>query len=333
MATKRDYYEILGIKKGASEAEIKSAYRQLARKHHPDIDKSPGASEKFKEIGEAYQVLSDPQKRGAYDQFGHSAFDPSTSSGPFGRGAGGPFGGGSGWQTYTWSSGGGTSGGGPNVQFDFGGFEDPFELFEQIFGGGSPFGSAFRRRPTYQMSISFDEAMKGITKEIEVESRNSQGRIVRNRMRIKVPAGVDNGTRIRFGPSTDGLDIIFNVSRNPQFLREGADIFSEITVSIPQLVLGDIFEVETVQGKVKVRVPPGTQPGSLVKLKGKGAPRLGATHGSPRSAGGAGHGDHYVRVNLDVPKNPSKQEKQLYEELYKLGGPPHGEASKKKGWF
>src|SRR3989338_5155362 len=160
MATKRDYYEILGVSKNASDAEIKSAYRRLARKHHPDIDKSAGATERFKKIGEAYQVLSDLQKKGAYDQFGHAAFDRSA-----GAGAGGfnPFGGGQGgWQTYSWSSGGGN----PNIQFDFGGFEDPFDLFEQIFGGaGSPFGQAFKRRPTYQMSISFDEAIKGVTKE------------------------------------------------------------------------------------------------------------------------------------------------------------------------
>ena len=116
---------------------------------------------------------------------------------------------------------------------------------------------------------------------------------------------------MRFGD----LDIAFNVGRNLEFLREGADIFSEITINIPQLVLGDVFEVNTVQGKMKVKVPPGTQPGSLVKLKGKGAPKLND-----------GHGDHYVRVNLEVPKNPSKQEKQLYEELYNL-------SSKKKGWF
>ena len=300
---KRDYYEILGVKKGVSEVEIKSAYRQLARKHHPDLDKSVGADVRFKEIGEAYQVLSDPQKKAAYDQMGHAAFERGGGGNPF-AGGGNPFGGG--YQQYSWSS----SAGGPNVQFDFGGFEDPFELFEQIFGGG--FGSAMRRRPSYQMSLTFDEAMKGVTKEVEVESRTQSGRLERKRMRIKVPAGVDNGTKIRFGD----LDIVFNVNRNPEFLREGADIFSEITINIPQLVLGDIFEVETVQGKVKVKVPPGTQPGSLVKLKGKGAPRLGAH----------GHGDHYVRVNLDVPKNPSKQEKQLYEELYNLG-------TKKKGWF
>ncbi len=302
MANKRDYYEILGVKKGASADEIKSAYRQMARKHHPDIDKTAGASERFKEIGEAYQVLSDPQKKQSYDQFGHAAFDRGAGGGgnPF-AGGGNPFSGG--WQQYSTS-------GNPNIEFDFGGFEDPFQLFEQIFGGG--FGAQMRRRPTYQLNISFDEAIKGVTKEVEIESRNSQGRLERKRMKIKVPPGADNGTKMRFGD----VEIVFSVARNPEYLREGADIFSEININIPQLVLGDIFEVNTVQGQVKVKVPPGTQPGSLVKLKGKGAPRLG----------GVGHGDHYVRVNLDVPKNPSKQEKQLYEELRNI-------SSKKKSWF
>ncbi len=290
MAAKRDYYEILGVSKNASEAEIKSAYRKLARQHHPDIDKSPGAGEKFKELSEAYQVLSDPSKKSNYDQFGH------TAPNPFGEGG----------QHYSWSSGGNpfgsAQGGSPNIQFDFGGFEDPFELFEQIFGMGG-FGARARNRPTYTMDIKFDEAVHGVAKQIQVEGR---------KMTIKVPAGVDNGTRMRF----NDLDIVFHVSRHPEFIREGADIFSEIKVSIPQLVLGDIFEVTTVTEKVKVKVPPGTQPGSLVRLKGKGMPRLNSSS----------HGDHFVRVNLQVPQNPSKQEKQLYEELYNLG-------TKKKGWF
>jgi molecular chaperone DnaJ len=281
MATKRDYYEILGVSKSATEAEIKSAYRKLAREHHPDIDKSAGAADRFKELGEAYQVLSNPSKRQQYDQFG--ADGPSN---PFG-------GGGAGGTSYQWSS---TTGN------PFGGFEDPFDLFEQIFGM-SGFGQGFKRRPTYQMNLSFDESIHGTTKEIQVENQ---------KLTIKVPAGVDNGTKMRFGE----IDLVFRVNRHPDFIREGADIFSEINVSIPQLVLGDVFEVKTVHGKVKVKVPPGTQPGSLVRLKSKGMPRLGST----------GHGDHFVRVNLNIPQNPSKEEKKLYEELYNIG-------KKKKSWF
>ena len=302
--TKRDYYEILGVNKSASADEIKSAYRKLARKHHPDIDKSTGAAEKFKELSEAYQVLSEPQKKQSYDQFGHAAFDRG-SAGAGGGGGGNPFGGG--WQQYNWSS----AGGNPNVEFDFGGFEDPFDLFEQIFGGAGGFGG-FRQRPTYQLSLTFDEAIKGVAKDIQIETRNNQGKVERKNMRIKVPAGVDNGTKIRF----ENIDIVFNVSRHSEFLREGADVFSDIKVTVPQLVLGDIFEVNTVTGKVKVKVPPGTQPGSLVKLKDKGIARLGTP----------GHGDHYVRVNLEVPKTLSKDEKRLYEELKNL-------SSKKKSWF
>ncbi len=304
---KRDYYEILGVAKGASSDEIKSAYRQMARKHHPDIDKTSGADVRFKEIGEAYQVLSDPQKKQSYDQFGHAAFNRGAPGGGNPFSGGNPFDGGA--RSYSWSSAGG---GNPNIKFDFGGFEDPFDLFENIFGGMGGFGGYQRSRPSYQLDISFDEAIAGVEKNIEIETRNHQNRIERKHLKIKVPAGIDNGTKMKFGD----IDIVFRVGRSGEFAREGADIFSEISISIPQLVLGDTFEVKTVQGKVKVKVPPGTQPGALVKLKAKGVHRLGST----------GFGDHYVRINLNVPQNPSSQEKRLYEELKNING-------KKKGWF
>lgn len=297
MTTKRDYYEVLGIDKKASDAEIKSAYRKLARSHHPDVDKTPGAAEKFKEISEAYQVLSDPQKRKTYDQLGHAAFSAR----------GGPASGwepGGGFRSYTYST------GNPNV--DFGGFADPFDLFEQIFGaagfgGGSPFGN-YQRTPTYQMEVSFEDAVHGATKDIEIAEGNGKTK----RMTIKVPAGVDSGVRMRF----EGIDIIFRVKRPPEFLREGADIFSEVTLTIPQLVLGDTVEVKTVWGEVKLKVPAGTEPGSLIRIKDKGMPRLQ----------GSGHGDHYVRVRVDIPKKLSSEEKELYDKLSSL-------SSKKKGWF
>lgn len=309
MATKRDYYEVLGVSKNTSDSEIKSAYRRLARKHHPDVDKSAGSAEKFKEISEAYQVLADANKKKTYDQFGHAAFSRDAGFGGQGR----PFGGG--WQQYSWSSSGGgpfgSAQGGPNVQFDFGGFEDPFELFEQIFGGGSPFGQAFKRRPTYQLELSFDEAVHGATKTVEYT--DSAGK--RQRLSIKVPSGVDSGTRMRFGPSADGLDIIFRVSPHPEFIREGSDIFSEINLTIPQLVLGDTIEVSTVDGKLRLKIPSGAEPGSLIKIKGKGIKDL-------RGA----RGDHYVRVKLEVPKRLSNEERSLYEKLAQL-------KLKQKGWF
>lgn len=287
---KRDYYQVLGVAKTATETEVKSAYRKLARTHHPDVDNSPGAAEKFKEISEAYQILSDPQKRQSYDQFGHAGPNPFSSGGN-------PFGGG-----FRYS----TGGQGPNVQFDFGNFEDPFELFNQVFGGG--FGQHAQRRPIYQLQISFDEAIKGVAKQVEIT--DPQGK--RSRMTIRVPAGVDNGTRMRFGD----LDISFQVSRHAEFLREGADIFSDLHLSIPQAVLGDTIEVNTVWGKVKLKVPTGTQPGSLIRLKGKGVNHLSESS----------KGDHYVRVNLAVPKKLTSEEKKIYEDLMSLG-------SSKKSWF
>lgn len=309
MTTKRDYYEILGVAKGASDTEIKSAYRKLARAHHPDVDKDAGAAERFKEISEAYQVLSDSSKRKAYDQFGHGAFDPAGGGG-FGAGGFNPFGaGGGGFRTYSYSTGSGN----PKVEFDFNGFEDPFDLFSQIFGGMAGGGfEGFRRRPTYQLELSFEDSIRGVTKEIEVERVEGNSR-KRERMTIKVPGGVDNGTRMRFGE----IDIVFRVKRHPEFVREGDDIFSEVTLTIPQLVLGDTIEVNTIDGKVKLKTPQGAQPGSLIRIKARGVNHLK----------GSGRGDHFVRVNLEVPTNLSSEEKKLYEQLSEV------RKGQKKTWF
>lgn len=305
---KKDYYQVLGVSKGVSEADLKSAYRKLARQYHPDVNKAPDAAEKFKEVSEAYQVLSDPKKRQLYDQVGHAAFEPGNAySRASNAGGFNPFG--QNGFNYSWSS---------NGNQGFGGFEDPFDLFSQIFGSGfgDAFAQGFRRRQSYQMNLSFDEATHGVTKEIEVEriEGNRGDRVMRQRMKIKVPAGVENGTRMRFGD----IDIVFAVASHPEFMREGADIFTDATLSIPQLVLGEIIEVKTVHGVVKVKIPPGTQPGALVRIKGKGVFSLRGTLG-----------DHYVRVKVSVPSKLSTEERQLYEQLGELAK----RSGKKKGWF
>lgn len=296
----KDYYLSLGVAKTASDNEIKASYRKLARQYHPDVNKSAEAAQKFKEVSEAYQILSDPNKRQTYDRFGSAAFEPGAG----GFGGGGPFGQGNPFGTQGGPFG---FGGGGNINIDF---EDPFSLFEQFFGS-SGLGEMFRRRPTYQMELSFDEAIKGTTKQVEVEKREKNGTIKKDRLNISVPAGVDDGVRMRFGE----IEIIFRVRPHPQFQREGPNIFTEVKLTIPQIVLGDIIDVNTVEGVVSLKVPPGTEPGTLIKIKGKGVASLRG-----------GKGDHFVRVRIDVPKHLSVQERQLYEEL-KSG------SAKKKSWF
>lgn len=310
MANKKDFYETLGVSRNATEAEIKSAYRRLARTHHPDMDKSAGAAEKFKEISEAYQVLSDPQKRKTYDQFGSAAFE----GGAGGYGGGNPFGGGfnpfGGGFSYSWSSQGGNNSG----------YADPFDLFEQIFGSGgfaTEFAKGFRRRQAFQMDLTFEEAVQGVTKEVEIPRvEGNQNKVVRERMTIKVPAGVDEGTRMRFGD----VDIVFRVKSHSEFVREGYDIYSEISLSVPQAVLGDYIEAKTIHGKVKLKIPAGTQPGALIRIKGKGVPTLRG-----------GTGDHYIRAKVEIPKTLTAKEKEVYEQL--AGNSKNGKNGKKKGWF
>lgn len=303
MADTNDYYKSLGVAKTASADEIKKAYRKLALEYHPDRNKTKEGEIKFKEVTKAYEVLSDPQKRQTYDQFGPAAFEQGAGGpgGPFG-GAQGPFGGGQGGRrgpfTYSYS----TGGNGNQGDFDFGGFSDPFEIFEQFFGGGSPFGSR-QRRSVYSITISFNEAVKGVEKQVSIDGKTQK---------IKIPAGVDSGSRIRFGD----YDVVIDVMPDSRFQREGADVVTEESISFSQAALGDELSVETVQGPIKLKVPGGTQSGTVFRLRGHGIPHLR----------GSGKGDHYVRVKVVVPKSLTKRQKELLMEF-------DTESKNKKNWF
>lgn len=285
MATKRDYYEVLGLEKSASEAEIKSAYRKLALQWHPDKnqDKKAEAEAKFKEINEAYQVLSDTKKRATYDQFGHSAFDPASGMG------GNPFTGGFQQGPFTWSY--STSGGGQPFGVDF---TDPFEIFEQFFGGG--FGRAGKPHPRYALTIEFMEAIRGVAKEVTIEGKKHT---------IKVPAGANDGTRLRF---TD-FDVTIEVRAHPRFRRDGADLFLDQPISYSLATLGGTTEVETVEQKLKLKVRPGTASHTMVRLRGEGAPHL--RH--------RGKGDLYVRLIVQVPEKLTREQQQSLRRLQEVG--------------
>lgn len=292
MAAKSDYYDILGVPRDASLNEIKKAYRKQALEWHPDrhqgADKEV-AEKRFKEINEAYQVLSDPEKRAAYDRFGHEAFAPGgaahawggfSTEGPFTQtGRWGPF-------TYTY-----TTTGSPFEGFDFG---DPFEIFESFFGFDSPFRRA--RKPRYSITIDFMEAIKGTEKEIEIEGK---------KRRIKIPAGVDEGSRIDFGD----FMLSINIRSHEIFERDGSDIYVRVAIPFSLATLGGVIEVPTVDGPTKIRIRPGTQPGTMIRLRGKGAPIL---HTRSR-------GDEYVRVFVSVPEKLTREQRDLIESLREKG--------------
>ncbi|HSD98712.1 MAG TPA: J domain-containing protein [Patescibacteria group bacterium] len=292
-----DYYKILGVSKSASAQEIKSAYRKLALQYHPDRNKTKEAETKFKEVTKAYEILSDAQKKQTYDQFGAQAFEQGGAGGGNPFAGGNPFSGGFGGQggpfTYTYTTGGDGGFGG--------GFNDPFEIFEQFFGGQSPFGRA-QRRPVYSIQIDFMEAVKGVTKKVSIDGKQET---------IKIPAGVNSGSRIRF----KDYDVMVEVSSSSKFMREGYDIVTDEEISFPQAALGTEREVETVDGKVTVRIPAGTQPNSLIRLKGKGVPHVQ----------GSGRGDQYLRIKIVIPKNLNSHQKELLKEFDSEKG--------KKGWF
>lgn len=351
---KRDYYEVLGVNRTASDEEIKKSYRKLAVKYHPD--KNPGdkaAEEQFKELGEAYEALSDPQKRAAYDQYGHAAFDPRSRAG---RG---------------------------------GGFHDPFDIFREVFGGGGsifesffgggqdPMGPQRGDDLRYDLQLTLEEAAAGCEKEITVEkldqcetcagsgaekgssiktcatcggrgqvlmsrgifsiaqtcptcrgagrtldkpckSCHGEGRRERSsRIKLRIPAGVDAGSRlrsagngeagIRGGPAGD-LYVVLHLKPHEIFQRDGDDLICEVPVGFVQAALGAEIEVPTLDGNATIKVPAGTQPNSVFRVKGKGI----------KSLQGHGHGDLHVRLQVEVPTHLNSEQKAKLKEFAEL---------------
>jgi len=305
----KDYYKTLGVERNASEDEIKRAYRKLAMQYHPD--RNPGnkeAEERFKEINEAHEVLSDPQKRARFDQLGESYSQWQR------QGAPGNFN----WDDWVTQS----PGGGPRVQYQYGDFEDLFggmggfsDFFSSIFGG-MPAGGRTRTqtrtaRPSrpraYEqpITISFDEAYRGTERIIQVDGR---------RLEVKIPAGAKNGTKVRVaggGPAgPDGrpgdLYLVVDVSADPRFERKGDDVYSEVTIDLFTAVLGGQAPVQTPGGTVMLTIPAGTQPGQTIRLAGRGMPHLR----EPKR-----HGDLYVRARVQLPRNLSPEQRALFEQL------------------
>ncbi|XDE63582.1 molecular chaperone DnaJ [Arthrospira platensis BEA 1257B] len=355
-----DYYDVLGVSRDADKEEIKRAYRRLARKYHPDVNKEPGAEERFKEINRAYEVLSEPEIRARYDRFGEA--------GVSGAGAGG-------------------------YGQDFGdSFADIFESFFSGFGGGMGGATAARRRtgPTrgddlrLDLRLEFKEAIFGGEKEIRIrhletcETCNGTGakpgtspktcstcggsgqvrratrtpfgsftqvsvcptcngtgqmieekcvscggeglKEVTKKLKITIPAGVDNGTRLRVsnegdsgkrgGPAGD-LYVFLSVDSTPNFKRDGINILSEVKISYLQAILGCTLEVETVQGTTSLTIPAGTQPNTVLTLENQGVPRLG----NPVS-----RGDHLITILIDIPTRITNEERELLEQLAQIKG-------------
>ena len=285
MTSKRDYYEVLGVTRNASESELKSAYRKLALKWHPDRNKEKDAEAKFKEINEAYEVLSNPEKKAKYDQFGHAAFDPSAGFGGFGGGGQtyrqGPF-------TYTYTSGGG-------FEDLFGGaqgFNDPFSVFESFFGGSNPFGGGFHTKPHYSLAIDFMEAVNGVEKTFVHQGKTYT---------VKIPAGADDGTRIRYSE----FDVSVSVRPHKTFRREGEDIFIYHEIPLTLALLGGETTIPTLEGDLTIKVRPGTQPSTTVRLTGKGIKRLR----------GNGRGDFYIKFKVMLPEKLSRKARELVQNL------------------
>src|SRR6266568_4583212 len=310
----RDYYETLGVPKTASDNEIRAAFRKLARKHHPDVAKDKkAAEEKFKQINEAYEVLGDPDKRKKYDQLGADWNQPGGFQPPPGWGAQQP---GGGFYRY------GDDGG---IQFEFGGtgFSDFFEAF---FGGGrgrSAFGGFGGRQATAErgadveadIMVTLEEALNGSTRTVSLRRAGSNK--VEN-YQVKIPRGVHEGQRIRLrgqgaagtrGGKSGDLFLRVRLARHPDFTVEGSDLIQEVKIEPWQAVLGTELLVPTLEGKVRLKIPPGIQGGQRFRLRERGLPGVSGKRGNL-----------YVDVQIQVPKKLTERERAIWSELAKLYG-------------
>ena len=291
----KDYYKILGVERKASADDIRKAYRKLAMQHHPD--KNPGdkkAEDKFKEINEAYQVLSDDQKRARYDQLG-SAYSN------FRTGGGRP----SDFQWEDWSGTRGGAGANTDDPFNGGGFSD---FFRAIFGEAmrsSARNQASQQQQGYQqeVDIAFQEAFDGTTRQLQTNGRKLQ---------VRIPAGVKTGSKVRVaGAGPEGLDLylIVNITDEDKFERNGQDLYTTSPLSVFTLILGGETDVETPTGKVKLSIPAGTQTDQVFRLAGRGMPHLK----NPKIKG-----DLFVKLKVQVPKYLSSKQRELLEEAARI---------------
>ncbi|KPL79313.1 hypothetical protein ADN00_03000 [Ornatilinea apprima] len=299
----KDYYKVLGVSRGATPDEIKKAYRNLAKKYHPD--RNPGdkaAEDRFKDVNEAYEVLSDAQKRARYDQLGESYSQWQTTGRP------GSFN----WEDWFASAPGAAGASGTRV--DMGNMEDMFgraggfsDFFQFIFGGmGAPDVRTTRRgaraaapRPRtieHPLTISFYEAYHGGSRTIQIDDR---------RMEVKIPAGARTGTKIRMagvGPNQTDIYLVIEVSPDPRYERKDDDLYTDVSVDMFTAVLGGQVLTPTPGGDVLLTIPAGTQPGQTFRLAQRGMPKLR----NPQQ-----HGDLYARVRVSIPRNLSAQQKEL----------------------
>lgn len=285
----KDYYKILGVDRSASDDDIRKAYRKLAKQHHPDYNpKNKQAEEKFKEINEAYEVLGDSKKRSHYDRLGSDFSQWQRRGGTPGN--------------FNW----GEYGGSRAVDFDDlndmfggGGFSD---FFRTIFGGG---GQARPQPQGYQqeLEVTLEEAYKGATRLLQTDGKQK---------RVRIPAGVRTGSRVRVaGAGPNGLDLylVVDVKEDARFERRGDDLHTTATVNVFTAILGGEAEVDTLEGKIKLNIPAGTQPEQVFRLAGRGMPHVK----NPKDKG-----DLFVRLKVQIPKYLSAKQREMLEEASKI---------------